>query len=53
MHDAAALQFQARLVLETRLVTAIMIGLHWGGVGVSVGYTAATVLSEYPEPPFA
>lgn len=45
----AALQLRVQVVVKTLLVTGIVVGLHWGVVGVAVGYTAAMLIGSYPD----
>jgi PST family polysaccharide transporter len=49
----ADLQLKVGLVLKTIAILGIVIGLHWGIVGVAIGYAIASFINSYPSFHFA
>ncbi len=45
-HGRTDLNFRVSLVSQILQVTGIVVGLHWGILGVALGYASACVLSE-------
>jgi len=44
----ADLQLRVGLFAHTNAMLGIIAGLHWGALGVAVGYTVATLINLYP-----
>lgn len=44
----ADLQFKVGLFLKANAILGIVIGLHWGVVGVAIGYTISSFINSYP-----
>jgi O-antigen/teichoic acid export membrane protein len=49
----ADLQFKIGLILRTNAILGIIVGLHWGVVGVALGYATASFINSYPNLFFA
>ncbi len=41
-------QFRWSLIHTPMMITAVIIGLHWGALGVAMGYTVSMCLLSYP-----
>ncbi len=41
-------QFRWSLIHTPMMITAVIIGLHWGALGVAMGYTISMCLLSYP-----
>jgi len=42
------LQFRIGLILKANAILGIVVGLHWGVVGVALGYAIAALINSYP-----
>lgn len=49
----AGLQFRVGLFVHLIAILGIVIGLHWGALGVAIGYTIATMINLFPSLFFA
>ena len=49
----ADLQFKVSLFLKASVILGIVIGLHWGVIGVAIGYTIASIINFYPSISYA